>query len=283
MKFGVLGPLLICADEALYLPTAPKQRQLLALLMLNANQIVPVSRCIEELWEYNPPASAVSTLQTYIMQIRRTLRRSAAGPTCASRLVTRDRGYLFAIEPDELDVHAYERRLQESRRALADADDPRAAALFRQALAVWRGPALVDVQAGPVLRTWLASLEESRLNALDQRIDVDLRLGRHRELVSELSALVERHPVHENLHAQLMLALYRCGRQVHALEVFARLRKVLADELGLEPSPVIRRLQQAVLASDPQLDPPVPTSPSSHSFDLDFLRLSSMMVEPCRA
>ncbi|MFF5232901.1 BTAD domain-containing putative transcriptional regulator [Dactylosporangium sp. NPDC000521] len=283
MKLGVLGPLLLCADGAIKVPTAPKQRQLLALLLLNANQVVPVSQCIEELWEYNPPASAVSTLHTYIMQLRRILRLgNERDTTCAGRLVTRDRGYLFVSRQGELDVDAFEDRLRDSRQALTDGDDPAAAAALRDALAVWRGPALVDVQPGPVLRTWLASLEESRLSTIERRIEVDLRLGRHQELIGELSALVERHPVHENLHAHLMLALYRSGRQVHALEVFTRLRTVLSDELGLEPSPALRRLHQAVLSFDPALDAPPVHVPSRFSIDLDLGRIRRVLSEPCR-
>ncbi|MGI5175643.1 AfsR/SARP family transcriptional regulator [Dactylosporangium sp. CA-152071] len=283
MKLGVLGPLLLCADGAIQVPTAPKQRQLLALLLLNANQVVPVSQCIEELWEYNPPASAVSTLHTYIMQLRRILRLgNERDATCAGRLVTRDRGYLFVSRQGELDVDAFEDRLRDSRQALGDGDDPAAAAALRDALAVWRGPALVDVQPGPVLRTWLASLEESRLSTIERRIEVDLRLGRHQELIGELSALVERHPVHENLHAHLMLALYRSGRQVHALEVFTRLRTVLSDELGLEPSPALRRLHQAVLSFDPALDAPPVHVPSRFSIDLDLGRIRRVLSEPCR-
>lgn len=287
MKLGILGPLLLCAEEAIQVPTAPKQRQLLALLLLNANQVVPVSQCIEELWEYNPPASAVSTLHTYIMQLRRALRlgrepEHTTGTGCAGRLITRDRGYLFVSRQGELDVDTFEDRLRDSRQALSDGDDPVAAAALRDALAVWRGPALVDVQPGPVLRTWLASLEESRLSTIERRIEVDLRLGRHQELIGELSALVERHPVHENLHAHLMLALYRSGRQVHALEVFTRLRTVLSDELGLEPSPALRRLHHAVLSFDPALDAPPVHVPSRFSIDLDLGRIRRVLSEPCR-
>ncbi|MFG2041514.1 BTAD domain-containing putative transcriptional regulator [Dactylosporangium sp. NPDC048998] len=291
MKVGVLGPLLMCADQAIKVPTAPKQRQLLALLLLNANQVVPVSQCIEELWEYRPPASAVSTLHTYIMQLRRMLRGApkdsppgdpGGGTGCVERLVTRDRGYLFVTRPGELDVDAFEDRLRDSRQALGAGDDAVAAAALRDALAVWRGPALVDIQPGPVLRTWIASLEESRLSTIERRIEVDLRLGRHQELIGELSALVERHPVHENLHAHLMLALYRSGRQVHALEVFTRLRTVLSEELGLEPSPALRRLHQAVLASDPVLDPPPVHVPSRFSIDLDLGRIRRVLSEPSR-
>lgn len=285
MKLGILGPLLLCADEAIRVPTAPKQRQLLALLLLNANQVVPVSQCIEELWEYHPPASAVSTLHTYIMQLRRALRlgrEGEHGTGCAERLITRDRGYLFVSRQGELDVDTFEDRLRDSRQALSDGDDPAAAAALRDALAVWRGPALVDVQPGPVLRTWLASLEESRLSTIERRIEVDLRLGRHQELIGELSALVERHPVHENLHAHLMLALYRSGRQVHALEVFTRLRTVLSDELGLEPSPALRRLHQSILSFDPALDAPPVHVPSRFSIDLDLGRIRRVLSEPCR-
>ncbi|MEU4743971.1 AfsR/SARP family transcriptional regulator [Actinosynnema sp. NPDC023658] len=258
MKIGVLGPLHLSDGTVVCTPRAPKQRQVLALLLMNANSTVSVGDFIEELWEYNPPSSAVQTLQTYIMQLRKILSAGGGRSTGrAARLVTRDAGYEFAADVDELDIDVFARLTRAANRCMAEGEHDRASRLFAQALDLWRGPALADVRTGPVLRARLVGLVESRLSALEQRIEADLKLGRHHALLSELSVLVERHPMHENLYAQFMLALYRSGRPAQALAVYGRLRRVLTDELGLEPSPPMRRLHEAVLAADPVLDPPV--------------------------
>ncbi|NUT52565.1 MAG: AfsR/SARP family transcriptional regulator [Saccharothrix sp.] len=261
MKIGVLGPLHLSDGNVACTPRAPKQRQVLALLLMNANRTVSVDEFIEELWEYHPPSSAVQTLQTYIMQLRKILSAEGGRSTDrAGRLVTRDSGYEFTAEPDELDIDVFARLTATANQAVAKGEHATAAALFAMALDLWRGPALANVRTGPVLRARLVGLVESRLSALEQRIEADLKLGRHHALLSELSVLVERYPMHENLYAQFMLALYRSGRPAQALTVYGRLRRVLADELGLEPSPPMRRLHEAVLAADPILDPPVPAT-----------------------
>lgn len=266
MRFGILGPLFISTDEAARMPTAPKQRKLLALLLLNANQLVSVSECVEELWEYDPPASALATLQTYVMQLRRFL-RTGAEPRLASmeRLITRDRGYGIVTREGELDLAIYHDKLRQGQTALAMGDDRTAARVLRCALSLWRGSALSDVEPGPLLSIQLGGLEESRLGVLQQRIEADLRLGRHQELLGELSVLTRRQPLHENMHAQFMLALYRSGRQVDALQVFHRIRRVLADELGLSPSPVLQRLHEAMLSADPVLEAPAEAPPAIYS------------------
>jgi DNA-binding SARP family transcriptional activator len=265
MDLGVLGPLLVADAGRSHVPNAPKKRQVLALLLMHANEVVSIGDCIEELWEHDPPSSAVQTLQTYIMQLRKALPKSAG----QTRLVTKEPGYLFVAESDELDLAAFDQTVRQARAAIACDNDSRASALLTQALEMWRGPALADVQIGPILRTRLVGLTESRLSALELRIEADLRLGRHHELISDISMLVERYPMHENLYAQLMLALYRSGRQATALETYQRLRRVLADELGLEPSRRMQHLFEAVLAADPVLDPPAHASPGL-SLDLVF-------------
>lgn len=252
-----------------YVPTAPKQRQLLALLLLNANRVVSTDTCIEELWNSSPPNTALSTLQSYILQLRRILRRvPRIGSLQAARriLETRDGGYLLSVRHDELDVNTFTSLVREGRTALSRKDDPTASALFAEALTIWQGTALADVQAGPVLGAYLAGLEEERISVQEQRIDADLRLGRHHELLGELSALTIQFPTHENLHAQFMLALYRSGRRTQALEVVQKLRHVLHDELGLEHSPRMRRLHQAILACDPAID--TPQTGTLHTLDL---------------
>jgi SARP family transcriptional regulator, regulator of embCAB operon len=255
MRFKVLGPLWLSGPRATQPPKAPKQRKLLALLVLYANSVVTADECVDELWGEEPPPSAASTLHTYIMQIRKALDRGGLEliPR-GERLVTVGRGYSLAMEQGELDLQVFQDLAEEGRRALAEQDDARAAELLGQALALWRGPALVDVPAGPILRTKILGLNELRLSTLEDRIDADLRLGRHRQLLSELSMLVEHHPLHENFSAQLMIALYRSGRSTDALRVYQRLYRMLAEEFGIEPSRALRCLQQAVLRSDPKLD-----------------------------
>lgn len=237
-------------------PTAPKQRQLLALLLLSANQVVTTSTCIDELWDNSPPNSALSTVQSYILQLRRALSAipRIGSPQAARRvLATRDGGYILIARNDELDINNFTALVREGRARLRR-DDAQASALLGRALRMWQGSALSDVQAGPVLRAHLIGLEEERISVREQRVDAELRLGRHRELVGELSSLAAQYPTHEYLHAQLMLALYRSGRRTQALRVAQSLRQVMHDELGLEPSPGIHGLHRAMLVCDPLID-----------------------------
>ncbi|MDI3409425.1 AfsR/SARP family transcriptional regulator [Streptomyces cavernicola] len=257
MKIEVLGALRAEVDGESIVPTAGKPRQILSLLSLYTGQALPVSTLMEELWGSSPPQSGLTTLQTYILQLRRRL-GAALGPdsTCTAKdlLTTRHGGYLLRVPAEAVDVHQYERLVAQGRAATDAGDDGTAADRFRQALALWRGPALVDVQAGSVLEIEVLRLEESRLGAVEWRIDADLRLGRHCELLPELTELTARHDQHEGLHSQAMLALYRAGRQASALEVYRRLRCRLVERLGVEPSPQVQRLHQAMLAVDPKLD-----------------------------
>lgn len=271
VQYGVLGPLSVTDEGTDYTPTAPKQRQLLALLLLNPNHIVATSSCIEELWDDDPPDSAGSTLQTYVLQLRRKLAtvRSIGSAAAAKKiLVTRSRGYMLRVAPGELDLEGLNRMAAQGRAALARHDDGCAALLFRQALALSRGEPLADVPLGPRTRAWIAGLGEQCLSIHEQRIEADLRLGMHHELIAELSRLIVAHPTHENFHAQLMVALYRSGRQTHALEVMTRLREVLSNELGLEPSRRMQSLHQAVLAGDERLDASAKWAPSPSMLDL---------------
>ncbi|MER7488861.1 AfsR/SARP family transcriptional regulator [Streptomyces sp. NPDC126497] len=257
MKIQVLGTLCAEVNEKSIVPTAAKPRQILSLLALSPGRVVPVPTLMEELWGTKPPQSALATLQTYILQLRRRL-GSAMGPdspgTVKEVLTTRHGGYALETPPESVDVHAYERMVAEGRSAFDAGDDAVAADRFRQALALWQGPALVDVRTGPVLKIEVMRLEESRLGTVERRIDADLRLGRHTELLPELAQLTARHPQHEGLHSQAMLALYRSGRQASALDVYHRLRLRLVEGLGVEPSPRLQRLYQAMLVVDPQLD-----------------------------
>nr|WP_206327185.1 AfsR/SARP family transcriptional regulator [Streptomyces sp. S3(2020)] len=245
-------------------PTAPKPRQVLALLALHADRVVPVSALIEELWGTTPPRSARTTLQTYVLQLRELIAVAVekdeqdAGEgesrrrTAKDVLVTMPSGYLLASGGGESDVRMFERLAGVGYRAMDAGDFPGAARQLREALMLWSGTAFADVQAGAQLDMEIKRLEESRLCALDQRIEADLRLGRHRELLSELTVLVNRYRTHESLHGQFMLALYRSGRRGEALEVYQRLRATLVRDLGLEPSAGLRRLQRSILTANPE-------------------------------
>ncbi|MER6441642.1 MULTISPECIES: AfsR/SARP family transcriptional regulator [unclassified Streptomyces] len=257
MRIQVLGPLSAEVNGGSIVPSAGKPRQILSLLALYPGRVMPVPTLMEEIWATQPPQSALTTLQTYILQLRRRL-GTAMGPGAPGGakevLATRHGGYLLQIPPDSVDVHQYDRLTREGQTAFEHGDDEVSAARFREALGLWQGPALVDVRLGPVLEIEVVRLEESRLVTVERRIDADLRLGRHAELIAELIELTARHPQHEGLHSQAMVALYRSGRQASALEVYRRLRVRLIEDLGVEPSPQLQRLHQAVLTVDPQLD-----------------------------
>lgn len=257
MKIQVLGPLSAEVNGGSIVPTAGKPRQILSLFALYPGRVMPVSMLMEELWGTEPPQSAPTTLQTYILHLRRHL-GTAMGPDAPGAakevLATRHGGYLMQIPAESVDVHQYERMVTEGRSAFEAGDDVTAADRFRQALKLWRGPALVDVRGGPILEIEVMRLEESRLGTVERRIDADLRLGRHSELIAELYELTARYPQHEGLYSQAMVALYRSGRQASALEIYRKLRIRLIEGLGVEPSPQVQRLHQAMLAVDPQLD-----------------------------
>lgn len=257
MRIQVLGPLSAEVNGGSIVPTAGKPRQVLSLLALYPGRVMPVPMLMEEIWGTQPPQSALTTLQTYILQLRRRL-GTAMGPGAPGAakeiLATRHGGYLLQIPEDSVDVHDYDRYVREGQAAFEAGESQAAADRFRAALDLWRGPALVDVRVGPILDIEIMRLEESRLVTVERRIDADLRLGRHSGLIAELAELTARHPQHEGLHSQAMVALYRSGRQASALEVYRRLRVRLIEDLGVEPSPQLQRLHQAMLAVDPQLD-----------------------------
>ncbi|MFJ9139386.1 BTAD domain-containing putative transcriptional regulator [Streptomyces sp. NPDC102256] len=257
MEIQVLGPLSATVNGVSIVPTASKPRQLLALFAFYPGRIVPVATLMEELWGTDMPQSAMTTLQTYVLQLRRHL-GTAMGPDAPGNakevLATRHGGYVLQIPADAVDLHRYEQLVAGGQCAFEQGEDGQAAALLRDALDMWDGPALVDVRAGAILSIEIMRLKESRLVTIERRIDADLRLGRHGELIAELTDLIARHPQHEGLHSQAMVALYRSGRQATALDVYRRLRKQLIDELGVEPSPQLQRLHQMMLTVDPALD-----------------------------
>lgn len=238
-------------------PTAPKPRQVLALLALHADRVVPVPVLFEEVWAGRPPRSARTTLQTYVLQLRELIAAALGtdeqhdGGRLGAKdiLMTTPGGYLLSPGGGTSDVREFERLAGTGYRAMDAGDFAGAARQLREALDLWSESAFADVQAGPQLRMEAKRLEESRLCALDQRIEADLRLGRHRELLAELTVLVNQYRTHESLHAQFMLALQRSGRRGEALDVYQRLRGTLVHEAGLEPSAGLRRLQRSMLAA----------------------------------
>ncbi|MGK5627225.1 AfsR/SARP family transcriptional regulator [Streptomyces sp. URMC 123] len=257
MAIGVLGPLALRSGGNTAEPSAPKERQVLSLLLMNHSQVVPVSVLIDELWPSRPPKTASTIIQTYILNLRKFLSRQCGMPpaqVAGELLRTRNRGYLFDTEACQFDLREYQRLEAAGRRALELGDPAHAVELLRRADGWWRGPALADVQRGLALEAEVTRLEQSRLLARELRIETELRIGRHREVLGELSMLVLQYPYHEHLHGYYMLALHRCGRRTQALEVFLRLRRVMSRELGLEPSPSLQRLQRDILETA-DLDP----------------------------
>ncbi|HUQ57997.1 AfsR/SARP family transcriptional regulator [Lentzea sp.] len=257
MQIKVLGPVEAKVNGRSVTPTAAKPRQILALLALHSGQVVSVPTLIEELWGDRPPRSARTTLQTYILQLRKLIgdALSASGETGAKEvLVTRYGGYLLDVPQDSVDVHEFERLGRAGQQAYEVEDYASASRLLRQALDMWRGPAVVDVRPGMPLGIEVVRLEEARLGALETRIDAELRLGKHKALLSELSVLTVQNPMNENLCAQYMISLFRAGRQWQALDAFKGLRNTLIEELGVEPSSRLQTLQRAILTSDPRLD-----------------------------
>ena len=245
MEFGVLGPLQV-NDGGVVLPA--KQRVLLAVLLLHANRVVPVESLTDALWDDAPPSSARTTLQGYVRRLRQNL-----GVQAGKRLVTRSPGYLMVVAAGELDLDRFTGLCDQAQSA-ADRDDwPRAATLFGDALSLWRGDPLADVPAAAVQRTEVPRLGELWMRAVESRVEADLRLGRHQELVADLRRLASREPLREGLHGHLMLALYRCRRQAEALEVFRSIDQRLRGELGISPGPELQQLHQRILTADPSL------------------------------
>jgi YVTN family beta-propeller protein len=255
MEFRILGPLEVTDGGRQPAIAASKQRALLAILLLHANEVVSSDRLIEELWGERPPASAAKSLQVYVSRLRHAL-EDAHVNGADGVIVTRGGGYLVRVGPGELDLASFERLLEEGSDALAEGAPGRAQELLREALALWRGPPLAEFAYEPFAQEEIARLDELHLTAVELRIEAGLALGEHARLIGELETLVKRHPFRERLRAQLMLALYRAGRQTEALQAYQRARRTLVDEVGVEPGEQLRELERAILAQDPALDAP---------------------------
>jgi len=246
MRYLILGPLEARDDDGVVALGGTKPRVVLAVLLLHANVPVSAEHLARALWGEDAPHHAAKTVPVYVSRLRRALGD-------ATLIVTTKAGYRLRVGPGELDAELFGNALDEGRRALADGDPQRAATLLREALALWRGPALAELALEPFARDDVAVLDEQRVAAFEARLDADLRCGRHAEVVAELGRLASVHPTREGFAAQLMLALYRCGRQAEALEAFQRARRQLVEEVGVEPGQRLRDLQQAILRQDAAL------------------------------
>ena len=245
MEFRILGPLEVWDDDRKVSLGGPKPRALLAGLLLHPNEVVPADRLIDDLWGEVSPDDAAAALRVNVSRLRKALPEDV--------LTTRAPGYLIRVEPDELDLHRFERLVDEGRSLLARGLAADASGRLHDALSLWRGPALGDFAYETFAQAAIARLEEIRLAAVELRIDADLTLGRHDELVAELEALVAEHPFRERLRRYLMTALYRSGRQAEALDAYQDARRALVDELGIDPSPALQELERAILRQDPWL------------------------------
>jgi len=254
VEFRFLGPLEAVVEGVPVELGAPQQRAVLALLLLNANEVVSRDRVVDELWGERPPATAAKLVQLYVSALRKLLDPDR------SLLITRAPGYVLRVEPDALDLHRFERLVGQGRAELAEGSAATAGERFREALALWRGPALADLAFAPFAQAEIARLEERRLDAVCDRIEADLALGGS-GVVGELEALIAEHPLRERLRGQLMLALYRSGRQAEALAAYQDARRALVDGLGIEPGRELRELEQAILRQDPGLDLAPPGEP----------------------
>jgi DNA-binding SARP family transcriptional activator len=256
VEFRILGPLEARQGDRVIPLGGARQRAVLAILLTHANEVVSADRLIDELWGGEPPGTAANVLQGYVSHLRKALGADA--------IATRAPGYAIELEPGRLDLHRFEALVEEGGRALSAGDPEQAAERLHEALGLWRGSALADFAYEPFAQGEIARLEELRLAAQERRIEADLALRRHAELVGELEGLVARHPLRERLRAQLMVALYRGGRQAEALDVYQEARRALVDGLGIDPSPALQELERAILRQDPSLDVDA-TQPASAS------------------
>jgi len=250
--YRLLGPLEVTVDGTAVDLGGLKQRALLAILLLHANQPVHRDVLTDQLWDEHPPAGAEHAVNVYIWRLRKVLQAASGTPG----VVTRQGAYLLQAAEEQVDVALFERLADQGRRALSAEAHGRASAVLGEALALWRGAPLADFRFEPFAQAEIARLEELRASVVEDRIEADLALGHHAHLVGELEALVAADPLRERLHQQLMTALYRCGRQADALAAYQKARRTLAEELGIEPCQPLRQLERAILDQDPSLGPP---------------------------
>ncbi|MEU0336048.1 AfsR/SARP family transcriptional regulator [Streptomyces sp. NPDC006193] len=250
MRFKVLGPLEVTHNGQICTPHAPKVRQVLALLLLRANQVVSTESLIEELWGDHPPHSAMTTTQTYVYQLRKVIAQHTGDRAHEKMIVTTSPGYVFRIDDRQLDFQVFKSVLEEGRVLLEEGCHLQASQKLRAALALWRDRALTNVAHGTLLENYVTHLNELYVTALELRIQADITLGWYRKIIPELGSLVREYPFHEWFHGQLMIALYMAGRRGDALTAYQNTRRLLNRELGLEPSSVLQHIHQMVLRAE---------------------------------
>ena len=237
MQFQILGPCEVYQDGSPLLLGGAKQRALLAALLLDEGRVVSADRLIDDLWGEEAPLQARHNLQELVSQLRKSLKRFTGTD---GRIVTRPTGYMIEVAPGELDLDLFESLVSEGRASSSTGDLSTAVAKITEALTLWQGPPLADLAFEGFAQQEIARLEELRMSVVEERVVLDLDLGRHADVIGELQSYVEANPLRERLREQLMLALYRSGRQAEALETYQDARKVLTEELGLDPSPALR-------------------------------------------
>ncbi|WP_241480157.1 AfsR/SARP family transcriptional regulator [Nocardiopsis halotolerans] len=252
--FRVLGPVEVEGEDGPVRVPPGRQQVVLSALLLELNHVVSTDRLVDVLWHHDPPETARTQVQICVSRLRRLL------PPAIATIHTRPPGYVLSAPAESVDAQLHRLGMRDAAELVREGRDTEAAALLRSTVALWRGPALSGTD-NEVLRSEALRLQEERMDAIEAYLDIELRLGHHARLVSEITALVEAHPLRENLRAQLMLALYRSGRQAEALEVYRVGRELLVDELGLDPGTRLRDMESAILAGDPGLDPPVAAVP----------------------
>src|SRR5262245_21358514 len=276
MEFRILGPLEVSEHGRILKVGPPKQRALLAILLLHANEVLAPARLIHELWGENPPRTARQTLWVYISQLRKRLPANGPGHIVA----TEPAGYLVRLQRNQLDATRFAALAADGGNLLAAENLQAAAQRLREALSLWRGPALADFHYEPFAWADGARLDELRLVCLERRMEADLQLGCAAELVGELEALVAEHPWRESLRRQLMLAFYWSGGQADALAAYRQTRSLLVDELGIEPSTALRELHTGMLRQDSRLDRAMPSVPELAPTSTRFLG-GEMRIEFC--
>lgn len=254
MQYRILGPLEVVDNGTVLDLGPPKQRAVLGALLIEANRVVSLDRLIDELWGDDPPPQATASLQAYISHLRRLVEPDRQPRQSAHVLVTQPPGYVLRVHPDQIDAARFAALAAEGRQRLAEGSSAIARRLLQEALSLWRGPALADFAYEDFARTEAGRLEELRLAALEDRLEADIALGSHAAVVAELEQLVAAHRLRERLWGSLMVALYRCGRQADALRAYQRARRTLAEELGIDPGPALRRLEADILAQSPSLE-----------------------------